>query len=400
MTGAQDGSRPRVEWSPAGLVRPAGRVMVGGVPALSGYVVAVAGDVRVHPLASVLAGQGARAVSVQATCTQPQGDAVALAAATARAVSQPADEVIVSSAYGLRRWVAAARAAGLGAELQSLLSSARLLAGNPRAADALRELGHDQIWSAPSNTTEDLFAYLLAHRSDAPVRVVAQVDHEPVRELVHALAESGADVVEVLTIKTGPPRHRDVLHRLADQIMRRQIDAVLMCGASCGEHLLEQTDHEGITDRLLAALREDAVLVCLGPLGSAPFVERGLTPLTPPRPLLAELVDVVLSELPNRSLRSVVDGHRIEIRSEAVVVGGNLVPVPAGPLAVLRALARARGQVLSAAEIRAQVPGWSQVDDHAIEMAVSRLRRSLDGTGLEGLQVIQTVVKRGYRLAG
>jgi uroporphyrinogen-III synthase len=35
------------------------------------------------------------------------------------------------------------------------------------------------------------------------------------------------------------------------------------------------------------------------------------------------------------------------------------------------------------------------VDDHAIEMAVSRLRRSLHDNNL-----IQTVMKRGYRLAG
>jgi uroporphyrinogen-III synthase len=62
-------------------------------------------------------------------------------------------------------------------------------------------------------------------------------------------------------------------------------------------------------------------------------------------------------------------------------------------------LARHPGRVLSAAEIRRLVPGWAAVDDHAIEMAVSRLRRSLDGTELDGLGVVQTVVKRGYRLA-
>jgi uroporphyrinogen-III synthase len=55
--------------------------------------------------------------------------------------------------------------------------------------------------------------------------------------------------------------------------------------------------------------------------------------------------------------------------------------------------------VLSAAEIRTHVPRWSDVDDHAIEMAVSRLRRCLDGTELDGLGLVQTVVKRGYRLA-
>jgi uroporphyrinogen-III synthase len=57
-------------------------------------------------------------------------------------------------------------------------------------------------------------------------------------------------------------------------------------------------------------------------------------------------------------------------------------------------LARNPGRVLSCAEIRRATPNWATVDDHAIEMAVSRLRHTLHNSGL-----IQTVVRRGYRLA-
>jgi DNA-binding winged helix-turn-helix (wHTH) protein len=39
------------------------------------------------------------------------------------------------------------------------------------------------------------------------------------------------------------------------------------------------------------------------------------------------------------------------------------------------------------------------VDDHAIEMAVSRLRGSLGHSDLRELDLVQTVMKRGYRLA-
>ena len=76
-----------------------------------------------------------------------------------------------------------------------------------------------------------------------------------------------------------------------------------------------------------------------------------------------------------------------------MVLDGRLIPMPGGPLAVLRALARRPGEVLSAAEIRDSEPTWADVDDHAVEMAVSRLRRLLKGADL-----IQTIVKRGYRL--
>jgi hypothetical protein len=51
--------------------------------------------------------------------------------------------------------------------------------------------------------------------------------------------------------------------------------------------------------------------------------------------------------------------------------------------------------VLSCAEIRSATSSWAAVEDHAIEQAVSRLRHTLhDG------ELIQTVMRRGYRLAG
>ena len=58
-------------------------------------------------------------------------------------------------------------------------------------------------------------------------------------------------------------------------------------------------------------------------------------------------------------------------------------------------VARNPGRVLSCAEIRRATPNWAAVDDHAIEQAVSRLRRTLHHGDL-----IQTVMRRGYRLAG
>ena len=108
---------------------------------------------------------------------------------------------------------------------------------------------------------------------------------------------------------------------------------------------------------------------------------------------------MVTQLLPGRALALTLGGRPVQVGGQALVVDGNLVPAQAGPIAVLRTLARHPGRVLSTAEIRTHVPGWSDVDDHAIEMAVSRLRRCLDGTGLDGAGLVQTVMKRGYRLA-
>lgn len=60
-------------------------------------------------------------------------------------------------------------------------------------------------------------------------------------------------------------------------------------------------------------------------------------------------------------------------------------------MAVLRALAAAGGRVLSRAELLSVLPRGA--DEHAVEMAVARLRSALGGA-----HYVQTVVKRGYRL--
>jgi uroporphyrinogen-III synthase len=75
------------------------------------------------------------------------------------------------------------------------------------------------------------------------------------------------------------------------------------------------------------------------------------------------------------------------------VVDGCLRPVPPGPMAVLRALTRRPGWVIQRADLLAELPGGG-ADEHAVEAAVARLRSCMHAP-----DIVQTVVKRGYRLA-
>ena len=83
--------------------------------------------------------------------------------------------------------------------------------------------------------------------------------------------------------------------------------------------------------------------------------------------------------------------HTLQVRGHAAVLNGRLVELPPGPMAVLRALARRPGVVVSRPDLLAELSGGG--DAHAVEMAVTRLRAAL------GAPVVETVVKRGYRLA-
>jgi uroporphyrinogen-III synthase len=67
--------------------------------------------------------------------------------------------------------------------------------------------------------------------------------------------------------------------------------------------------------------------------------------------------------------------------------------VPPTPMALLRLLTARPGQVLTRAQLLSVMP-MARDDEHAVETAVARLRAALGYPGM-----VQTVVKRGYRLA-
>ena len=230
-------------------------------------------------------------------------------------------------------------------------------------------------------------------------RVVAQIEVDAHRELCDVLRAAGAGVVEVSTHQFGPPTHADEIRRLNDLMVRRHVDAVVLAGPAVTDNLVDQARVDGVLDEVLNALVHDVPALCLGPLTASALSALGVPVLRAAEPVPRSLAAAVLTELPLRALALDVGGRKVEIRGQAIVVDGALIPVQAGPLAVLRALATHPGRVLSAAEIRAYLPHSSTVDDHAVEMAVSRLRGSLGHSDLGGLDLVQTVMKRGYRLA-
>jgi uroporphyrinogen-III synthase len=353
---------------------------------LAGYTAAIASDRRRHGLADLLESVGARTIGIQAARSVAKPDEAVLREATAACLAAPVHEVVISSALGLRAWAATADRPALVARL----AGARLLARDPAAADALRGLGLRSIFSADRETTEDLLRFLLA-RPLTGRRVVVQTDRLSLAEPCQALRRAGAEVIEVRTYTARPPAESYSLRRLLDLVTRRQVDALALVGAEVAAQLRGHAEREGRLGELRTALQYDVLCVALGP-HTARSLGDGAVPAG--RPFVEDVAEQVLTALPRRGLRLAVGGHRLEVRGQALVLDGELVPISGGPLAVLRALARDPGRVLTAAEIRRHEPSWAEVDDHAVEMAVSRLRRALNGT-----ELVQTIVNRGYRLA-
>jgi uroporphyrinogen-III synthase len=369
------------------LMRPS------GVAPLAGYSVAIASDRRRAVLADQFEQRGARSVSVQAVRTYTTADDIALRAATEEVLAEPIDELVVTSNFGFALWLRAAARWGMRDRLLSRVREARRLAASPRAADALRDAGFADIWSTAAATTEELVRYLLAQQLGGR-RIAIQCDGPDSIELCHTLRRAGAALIAVPTYQCAPPTHADILRRLGEQIENRQVDAVVFTSPDSVDHLLAQVRTDGRLNQVLNAFADDLPAVCRTGLAAAGLRALGVTPVIPAAPFREEAVDAVASAVGRRAVRLRVNGVRMEVRGQAVVMDGEFVAIQPGPIGVLRALARHPGQVMSCADIRRETPGWTQSDDHAIEMAVSRLRRSLHGG-----EIIQTVMKRGYRLA-
>ena len=91
----------------------------------------------------------------------------------------------------------------------------------------------------------------------------------------------------------------------------------------------------------------------------------------------------------------VAHGHRLARENGHWLVDGSVVELSDRQSAVLSALIQAGGRVLSRDDLLKQAWDSSVADAHAVEMTVARLRTALG----PARHVVQTVVKRGYRLA-
>ncbi|MFI0408827.1 uroporphyrinogen-III synthase [Actinomadura sp. 3N508] len=193
------------------------------------------------------------------------------------------------------------------------------------------------------------------------------------------------------------------LRRLVGQAVAGTVDAITFTSAPAVAETLAVAAADGLDEPLLDALRDRVVAACVGPVTARVLTARGVPTVQPERARLGALVRALVTGLPARRSRWLsVRGCALELRGHAVVLDGLLRPIAPAPMAVLQALARRPGHVVSRAELCGVLPSRfaaagearPRADEHAVEMAVARLRRGLGRPG-----IVETVVKRGYRLA-
>ena len=365
-------------------------VDVGEVP-LAGYTVAVTAARRREELGALLDRRGARVLYAPAIRIVPLADDAELVAATQRVLERPVDLVIATTGVGFRGWVEAADAWDL--PLVEHLRPARVLARGPKARGAIRGGGLVDAWSPASESSAEVLEHLLSG-GEGPLagrRIAVQLHGDPLPDLVAGLRRAGAEVLTVPVYRWVPPEDVAPLHRLVTAIAGGGVDAVTFTSAPAAASLLGVADELGRRDEVVAALGSRVLAVAVGPVTAGPLSDAGILSAQPERARLGALAREVVARLPERDPQVRVAEHVLQVRGHAVVLDGRVVELPPGPVAVLRALAARPGAVLSRSDLTACLPGGG--DEHAVEMAVTRLRARM------GVPLVQTVVKRGYRLA-
>lgn len=319
----------------------------------------------------------------------------ALRTATRQVLAEPVDMLVATTGVGMKAWLAAAEQWGLLPQLVAHLDRAEILARGPKTVGVVRANGLRELWSPTSECFDDVLAHLRG-RDLTGRRIVVQEHGQSLSLVAHALRRQGADVQVVTVYRVEPTSDPTAVFAMVDLVADRELDAVTFTAAPAVRALLEAAEVTGRCAELLEAFRDDVLAMSVGPVTAAALQQWSVPTIWPDRSRLAAMVALLERELPARRTGvclDVVGGHLLRLHGDKVLLNGSEVKLTPAPLAVLRALADQPGHVVPRADLLGALPSGTANSEHAVEMAVARLRQVI-GSG-----TVQTVVKRGYRLA-
>jgi uroporphyrinogen-III synthase len=363
-----------------------------GADQLAGFRIGVTSDRRSEDLIAALVRRGAHVVHAPALTIAPNQQDDVLVAETRALIGARPDVVLATTGYGVRRWFEVADVAGLGSELVMALEGAQVYARGPKTMGAVRAAGLNEVQVSHLDTTASLVDQVLA--TDDPDRTVAvQLHGFTDEEQLTRLRGAVARVLTVTPYRWAKPSGADKLPKLIEAVCQGQLDALTFTSAPAAEATLATARHLGLEQAFVDALRGEVVAAAVGPVTAGPLREAGIEPIQPERFRMGALIRLVCEFLlaertrvvPTRRGPLLLRGRCVSTDADRVLLGPNA-------LALFRALADAEGGVVTRTTLLGCLPRES--DEHALEVSMSRLRRTLPLAG-----VLDTVVKRGYRLA-
>lgn len=363
---------------------------------MSGFAVGVTADRRADEQIAMLRRRGAEVLHGQVIRTHPVGVDGPMSDALLRLVDQPPELTVLSTGIGVRGVVEAAEYLGLAEQLVDALGRSQVYARGPKAHGAAVTVGIPVHWQTSSGVSGEILAELERTGGVRGRRVAIQLDGGESQPMARALEERGAEVVAIPVYRWSLPDDTGSAVRLAQAIADRRVDAVTFTARPQIECLCEIAETAGLLEPLRAGFRRGVIAACVGPVCGDAAIEAGFgEPITPVRPRLGSMVAMLGDALMRRSLRFDLGGEPVVLRGRLFEIDGVRVQLTERERDVLAALARRPGVVLSKAELLSLAWADEEADEHAVEVAVARLRRRLGSRG----HLLETVFRRGYRLA-
>lgn len=364
---------------------------------LRGYTVGITADRRWQEQATLFERRGATVVHGPSIRTRPVGCDARLRAAIDEVIRRRPRAFVANTGVGVRSMVSAAEAWGLGEDLVAALGAARTYARGPKASGALHSIGLDVVSRAPTERLGEAVDLLLAGL--APGEVVAfQVDGSGDAPALERLRAAGVEVIAIPAYEWTLPADVRPAVRLAEAVVAGKVHAVTFTSAPAVRNLVSILRDHDLDEAFRQALGGGEVVVgCVGPVCAEAAAAEGLDPAgfaVPAAFRLGPLVRAVADALAARELRVQIGGTPVGLSGTRLSVGADTTVLSATEARLLAVLAGRVDVVVSKRDLAATVWRDPDLDPHAVEAAIARLRRRLGPLGA----AIAVVPRRGYAL--
>jgi uroporphyrinogen-III synthase len=356
---------------------------------LAGWTVAVTAERRAREQVELFQRRGTKVLLVPTVRAERVDDAT-LRSATAAVLERPPDLWIACSAAGVQGWIATAWSWGLGPALVRTLRSATVLARGASTAGALVGEGFDVDWRGGADTLAELLDHL-GDRTVAGLRVAVLLHGGDMAWFPEALRSLGAEVAEVPVYRVQAPEMEAGLASLREAAALGELDAITFTSRTAARNLVA-FGGAALVEQLTAA---GVVSACVGPVTAAAARDAGLPGVVTAEPSrLGSMVGVLADHLGARGRRFEIAGHAVQLQGARIAIGEGEVRLTPRERTLLEAMVAAGGAVLSKRTL-SQLAWTGAVSEHAVEVAVNRLRAKLGPAA----GALETSNRRGYRLA-
>ena len=360
---------------------------------LLGFTVGITADRRWEEQAELLKRRGATIIHGPSIRTLPLGSTDILRAVTEQLIARPPSLIVANTGIGMRTWFSASESWGLGDDLLTAISAAKVFARGPKASSAMHQAGLEIAGLSPSEQMAELLDLLLA-RNLAGERIAFQCHGDESPDVVARLRSAGAEVVEVPVYRWILPDETTAAENLIRATIDRSVHALTFTSAPAVRNIMTIAEDIDASEQFLDAINSDVLTVMVGPVCAEAARILGFnTPITPAKWRLGPMIRTLSDSLLATRLQITMAGLPVLISGTSLVFEGRSIALSRRETDVLRTLVTRSPGYTTKRELHLRIWGGAG-DDHVVEVTVGRLRRKL---GIPGSAII-TTARRGYSL--